>query len=148
MVNNKWLFLAFLVLAIYLSPNIFFPNEAHFLIHDNLDSNVVWYKNLIESGTIFEAKMEIVLNSLIGLPRVCYPPAFNFIIILVWVFPPLLAYNLNIISLHCVAFFSMYVFTNSYILKIKIKLLLHVAFTIIIMAQLINTIAHCLKFTS
>jgi hypothetical protein len=118
-VNNKWLLLAFVVLAVYLSPNIFFPNEAHFLIHDNLDSNVVWYKNLIESGTIFDSNMAIVPNSLGGLPRGCYPSEFNFIIILFWLFPPLIAYNLNIILLHCVAFFSMYVFTNSYIFKNK-----------------------------
>jgi hypothetical protein len=119
MVNNKWLLLAFAVLAVYLSPNIFFPNEAHFLIHDNLDSNVVWYKNLIESGTIFDSNMATVPNSLGGLPRGCYPSEFNFIIILFWLFPPLIAYNLNIILLHCVAFFSMYVFTNSYIFKNK-----------------------------
>ena len=119
MVNNKWLFLAFLVLAIYLSPNIFFPNDAHFLIHDNLDSNVVWYKNLIESGTILDSNQAIVPNSLGGLPRGCYPSEFNFIIILFWLFPPLIAYNLNIIILHCVAFFSMYVFSNTYIFKNK-----------------------------
>lgn len=119
MVNNKWLFLAFLVLGIYLSPNIFFPNDAHFLIHDNLNSNVVWYKNLIESGTLFDTNMAIVPNSLGGLPRGCYPSEFNFMIILFWLFPPLIAYNLNIILLHCVAFFSMYVFTNTYIFKNK-----------------------------
>jgi hypothetical protein len=146
MVNNKWLLLAFVVLAVYLLPNIFFPNDAHFLIHDNLDSNVVWCKNLIESGTIYEVKIAIFFNILGGLPRGCHPPAFNFIIILVWLFPPLLAYNFNIMSLHCVAFFRMYVFTNSYILKIKIKLL-HVAFTIIIMAQRITTIEYCRKLT-
>jgi hypothetical protein len=118
-VSHHWLLLAIVVLLVYLSPNIFLPNDAHFLIHDNLDSNVVWYKNLIESGTIFDSNMAIVPNSLGGLPRGCFPSEFNFIIILFWLFPPLIAYNLNIILLHCVAFCSMYVFANSYIFKNK-----------------------------
>jgi len=117
MVNNKWLLLAFVVLAVYLSPNIFFPTDAHFLIHDNLDSNVVWYKNLIESGKLFDSNQSIVSNSLGGLPRGCYPSEFNFIIILFWLFPPLIAYNINIIILHVVAFYSMYVFSNAFIFK-------------------------------
>lgn len=114
-----FLIAALFILGIYLSPNIFFPNDAHFLIHDNLDSNVVWYKNLIESGTLFDSNKSIVPNSLGGLPRGCYPSEFSFIIILFWLFPPLIAYNINIIILHVVAFFSMYVFLNAYIFKNK-----------------------------
>jgi hypothetical protein len=99
-----FLIVALFILGVYLSPNIFFQNEAHFLIHDNLDSNVVWYKNLIESGTLFDSNQSIVPNSLGGLPRGCYPSEFNVIILLFWIFPPLMAYNLNIILLHVVAF--------------------------------------------
>ena len=32
-----FLIVAIFILGIYLSPNIFFQNNAHFLIHDNLD---------------------------------------------------------------------------------------------------------------
>jgi len=117
LIKNKWLLLAIFILGIYISPNIFFQNEAHFLIHDNLDSNVVWYKNLIESGTLFDSNQSIVPNSLGGLPRGCYPSEFNFIILLFWLFPPLLAYNLNIIILHIIAFLSMYIFSKTYIFK-------------------------------
>jgi hypothetical protein len=112
-----FLIVALFILGIYLSPNIFFQNNAHFLIHDNLDSNVVWYKNLIESGTLFDSNQSTVPNSLGGLPRGCYPSEFNVIILLFWIFPPLMAYNLNIIILHVVAFFSMYVFSKAFIFK-------------------------------
>lgn len=114
-----FLIVALFILGIYLSPNIFFQNNAHFLIHDNLDSNVVWYKNLIESGTLFDSNQSTVPNSLGGLPRGCYPSEFNVIILLFWIFTPLMAYNINIIILHVVAFFSMYVFSKAFIFKNK-----------------------------
>lgn len=109
--------LALLVLLIYLSPNIFFPEEARYLIHDNLDSNVVWYKNLAESGMMFAPNDAIVPNSLDGLPRGCYPPQFNLTILLFWLFPTLVAYNINTVLMHALAFFSMYVFAQTFIFK-------------------------------
>lgn len=115
--QHKWTLLAIFVLIIYLSPNIFFPEKARFVIHDNLDSNVVWYKNLAESGKMFAANNEIIPNSLGGIPRGCYPSQFNFNHSLYLVFAPLLAYNINIIFTHVIAFFSMYVFLRRYVLR-------------------------------
>ena len=39
----------FFLLLIYLSPNLLLLESAQYK-HDNLDSNVLWYKNLAESG--------------------------------------------------------------------------------------------------
>ena len=49
MVNNKWLLLAFVVLAVYLLPNIFFPNDAHFLIHPGLSKEFYTNNKLLHS---------------------------------------------------------------------------------------------------
>ena len=117
MVNNKWLFLAFLVLAIYLSPNIFFPNEAHFLIHDNLDSNVVYYKNLAESGKMFASNLDVIPNSLGGVPRAAYPTEYCLFVLLYLLFPALAAYNINILIMHLVAFLGMYLLIGKFVFK-------------------------------
>jgi len=117
--NNKVILLSLLVILIYLSPNIFVPHQAKYLIHDNLDSNPVWYKNLAESGKMFASSKEIVPNSLGGIPRGCYPSQFNLLYLFYLWFPALFAYNLNIVLMHLIAFFSMYIFSRKYIFKGK-----------------------------
>ncbi|MCD6068720.1 MAG: rane protein [Bacteroidetes bacterium] len=115
--RNKGILLALLVLLIYLSPNIFMAYKARYLVHDNLDSNVVWYKNLAESGKMFADNKEIVPNSLAGIPRGCYPSELNFLHLFYLWFSPLFAYNLNIVIMHLVAFFGMYLLTRKYLFK-------------------------------
>jgi len=112
--KNKGVVLALLVLLIYLSPNIFFPSKARFVIHDNLDSNVVWYKNLAESGKMFASNEAIIPNSLGGIPRGCYPGEFNLLHLFYFFFPALFAYNLNIVLMHLIAFFSAYILGKRY----------------------------------
>lgn len=115
--KNRGILLAMLVLLIYLSPNIFFPHKARFLIHDNLDSNVLWYKNLAESGKMFAGNDAVIPASMGGLPRGCYPAEYNLQHLLYLWFSPLFAYNLNIILTHVLAFLCMYVFCRKYIFK-------------------------------
>lgn len=113
----KYELLALLVLLIYLSPNIFFPEKARYLIHDNLDSNVVWYKNLAESGKMFAGNNEIVPNSLGGIPRGCYPSEWNIMHLLYLVFSPIVAYNINAVLMHVVAFIGMLCLLKKYFPK-------------------------------
>jgi hypothetical protein len=109
--------LAFLFLVVYLSPNIFFPESARFLIHDNLDSNVVWYKMLAESHIMFAPNGTIFPNIYGGIPRGFMPLELNLHILSYMVFSPLVAYNLNIILLHIVAFIGMYILLRDYVFK-------------------------------
>lgn len=119
--SNKFHLFALLILLIYLSPNIFIPHQAVYLIHDNLNSNVVWYKNLAESGKFFGANNEIVPRSLSGLPRGCYPSELNFLHLFYLIFSPLIAYNLNIVVIHLVAFYGMFLLANRYFFNNKNK---------------------------
>lgn len=118
-IKHRYILLALTVILIYLSPNIFLPHKARFVIHDNLDSNVLWFKNLGESGKMFASNNEIIPNSLGGIPRGCYPSEFNFLYLFYLWFPALFAYNLNIVLMHLVAFFSMYMFNRRFIFKGK-----------------------------
>lgn len=45
-----WIFLSFVLLGYYLSP--LFQTTFYVPVYDNLDSNVIWYKILAESGEI------------------------------------------------------------------------------------------------
>lgn len=74
-------------------------------------------KNLADSGTLFSSSDTIVPNSLGGLPRGCYPSEFSILYLLYWIFSPLLAYNINIIIIHLVAFFGMYILSGRYFFR-------------------------------
>jgi hypothetical protein len=109
--------LAFFVLLIYLSPNIFFPEEARLLVHDNLDSNVVWYKNIANSPVLFGENTDKVEFTLNGLERGVFASEYNFIIWLYYWFSPINAYHLNIIFQSLIAFLGMYLFSKRYVFE-------------------------------
>jgi hypothetical protein len=109
--------LALLFLLVYLSPNIFFADHARYLIHDNINSNVVWYKILSDSGMLFASNNSIVPNVLWGIPRGVLPSELNVNVLLYSFLSPLTAYNLNIILIHFIAFTGMYKLLTSYVFK-------------------------------
>ena len=99
----------FIVLMIYLLPNWLFWEGSQFMIHDNLDSNVVWFKNLAESASMFSYNIDAKIpQTLGGLSRSFYPSELNLLILLYYLFPPFIAYNINIILLHVTAFLGMF----------------------------------------
>jgi len=116
--NTLWVFISIITLTLYLSP--LFYDVFYVPTFDNLDSNIVWYKILAESGLIFSDNNTIIPNMMNGLPRSSYPGEFNVILWLYYFFKPQTAFIINEFIIHLVAFFSMYIFLNRYIVKKKI----------------------------
>jgi len=105
-----------MVLLIYMSPLLIFGENSHVTYHDNLDSGVVWYKVLAESGQIFGTSNTIIPNIMGGLPRFSYPSEFNLIVWLFYFFRPFPAYMINQFILHTIAFWGMYIFLKRHFL--------------------------------
>ena len=67
--NNKeikLLVFAAIILILYLSPLFILGENAHIRVHDNLDSNLSWYKVLARSGEIIgpiDATIPQVINN-------------------------------------------------------------------------------------
>ena len=113
--NNQHFILAFAVFLIYFSPNLFFQDEAHILIRDNLDSNVVWYKNIAQSTVLFGDNSDTVDWIKNGIPRGLFVSEFNIIIWLYYFFSPETAYHINIILQTLIAFIGMMLFVSKYV---------------------------------
>ncbi len=113
----KWLWqiISFIAISIYLGPLILFGENINMLIYDNLDSNVVWLKILAESGMIFAQNDTIIPNMMNGLPRLSYGSEFNVLLWLYYFFSPITAYTINEVLIHTIAFFSMFLLINSYV---------------------------------
>lgn len=106
-----------MVLFIFMSPLLIFGENSHIFYHDNLDSGIVWYKVLAESGQIFGASSTIIPNIMGGLPRFTYPSEFNVIVWLFYFFKPFTAYMLNQFLLHTIAFLGMYLLLKHHFLN-------------------------------
>ena len=111
--NKLWSAISVLLLGWYLSP--LFYHTFYVPIFDNLDSNVVWFKILAESGKIFAPNNAIIQNMMGGLPRSSYGSEFNLILWLYYFFKPQTAYIINEVLIHLIAFFSMFLFLRKYV---------------------------------
>ena len=115
--NNKYISLSVAILILYLSPLFILGQNSHILIHDNLDSNVVVFKILAESGQIFGSFDATIPNIMNGLSRNCLGSEFNVILWLYYLLEPFTAYIVNITVMHFIAFIGMYLLLKSHFLR-------------------------------
>lgn len=110
--NKNWLLYSATlgILLLFLSPHFSNIQESKFLIHDNLNSNVVWNTVLANSPDVFSIKNEKIEGILNALPSGVYRSEFTYITPLYRFFSPLIAYNINAIFIHLFAFFSALLF--------------------------------------
>jgi len=112
-----WWIISTMAMVWYLSPLLFNQGTFYVPIYDNLDSIVVSYKILAESGMIFSANDAIIPNMMNGLPRASYGGEFDVILWLYYFFESKTAFIINEIVIHLVAFLSMFIFLKRYIVK-------------------------------
>ena len=121
--STKWFWkvISFVAIAMYLAPLILWGENINMLIYDNLDSNVVWLKILAESGMIFAENDAIIPNMMNGLPRLSYGSEFNVLLWLYYFFSPIVAYTINEVLIHTIAFFSMFLLINRYVVPAHLR---------------------------
>ena len=107
-IKKNHLYISFIILFLYLSPLLIFWGDIPALKHDNLDSNVIIWKILSNSGMLFAENNALVPNMMNGLPRLSYGSEFKLIILFFYLFPPLVAYMINEFLIHIFAFIGMY----------------------------------------
>jgi hypothetical protein len=72
---------------------------------------------LIESGNLFGSFDSTIPQMMDGLPRNSFPSEFNFIVLFFYLFPPFIAYALNLTLMHFVAFFGMYLLLSTHFIR-------------------------------
>ncbi|WP_040203853.1 DUF6044 family protein [Neobacillus jeddahensis] len=112
------IFFALLVLAIYLSPLFILQENAHIRVHDNLDSNLAWYKVLARSGEMFGGVKAVIPQIINGqLSRNAFGTEYSLIVWLYALFPTMIAYGLSQALTRVVAFFGMYLLLKDHFLR-------------------------------
>jgi hypothetical protein len=115
--DQKWLYIAIIIIVIYVSPYFLLGENAHIRVHDNLDSNLAWYKVLSESGEIFGSLQAVIPQVMNGLPRNAFGTEFSGIVWLHTLFPTMVAYGLSQMVTRIFAFWGMYLLLRDHFLK-------------------------------
>ncbi|ASK62587.1 hypothetical protein CFK37_10705 [Virgibacillus phasianinus] len=114
--KNKFILIACLIILGYLMPYYILGADTHIRVHDNLDSNIVWYKMIAESGNIFSMPYTEFDNVINGLPRSSLPSGLDAMVWLYVLFGPFPAYVINQTVMRFVAFFGMYLLLKKTVL--------------------------------
>jgi hypothetical protein len=107
--EHRLIIIALLVIAVYLSPLFILQENAHIRVHDNLDSNLAWYKVLVRSGEMFghvNASIPQIING--QLSRNAFGTEYSIIVWLYALFPTMIAYGISQGLTRIAAFFGMY----------------------------------------
>ncbi|MBS8264345.1 hypothetical protein DYI25_07845 [Mesobacillus boroniphilus] len=115
-----------IVISLFLSPYFILGDDAHIRVHDNLDSNLAWYKVLAESGQIagpLESRISQIIN---GLPRNALGTEYSLIVWLYVWFPTMIAYGISQTITRFIAFLGMYLVLKDHFVKGKDKSLIRV----------------------
>lgn len=116
--ERTYIFGALLIIILWVLPYFVLGEQAHMRILDNLDSNIAWYKVLMDSGQLFgpiNAHIPQIING--QLSRDAYYSEYYGIIELFRFFPSVIAYGLNQAITRLIAFLGMYLLLRRYVIK-------------------------------
>lgn len=85
-------------------------------VHDNLDSNIAWYKVVTRSGELFGSVHAVIPQIINGLPRNAFGTEFSGIVWLHALFPSIYAYGLSQAITRAFAFIGMYLLLRKYVI--------------------------------
>jgi hypothetical protein len=115
--HNIFIGVALFILILYLMPYFVLGEDTHIREHDNLDSNIVWYKLLSESGQIFTLTDTMLPNVINGLPRSALASGLDAMVWLYVLFEPMTAYTIGQTIMRFAAFFGMYLLLKRHIVR-------------------------------
>lgn len=115
--ERQLIIFSLVIIALYLSPLWILGENAHIRVHDNLDSNLAWYKVLSKSGEMFGTIHSTIPQVINGLPRNALGTEFSIIVWLYHLFPTMVAYTLSQALTRFIAFFGMYFLLKKHFLN-------------------------------
>src|SRR3954469_15916659 len=116
--DKLYIALALIIIALWVSPYFILGEKAHMRILDNMDSNIAWYKVLMNSGQLYgsiHANIPQVMNG--QLSRNAIYSEYYGIVQLFRFFPAEMAYGLNQTICRFIAFLGMYLLLKKYVIK-------------------------------
>lgn len=124
--ERKLIIFSLIVISLFISPYFILGDDAHIRVHDNLDSNLAWYKVLAESGQLTGSTDSRIPQIINGLPRNALGTEFSLIVWLYALFPTMVAYGISQGITRFIAFLGMYLVLKDHFIKGEDKSLIRV----------------------
>ncbi|MBC2175309.1 hypothetical protein HCB27_01670 [Listeria booriae] len=110
--------IAVLLLFVFVAPLFILGGNSHIRIHDNLDSNMTWYRVLLNSGNYLAKTGTNIPQMLDGFaPRDAFDSQFVGIVWLYAIFPTPLAFAVSQLITRVFAFIGMRLWLRDYVIK-------------------------------
>jgi hypothetical protein len=117
--EKKRITFALIIITVYLAPLFILGDNAHIRVHDNLDSNLAWYRVLVNSGELFGSIHSTIPQVINGLPRNALGTEFSGIVWLHALLPTMAAYAVSQALTRYIAFLGMYLLLKKHFIKGK-----------------------------
>ncbi|MDR2207309.1 MAG: DUF6044 family protein [Flavobacteriaceae bacterium] len=114
--DKNVLILSFLFLLMLSSPLLLLGGNVPYEVWDNLDSNVVWRKLMIDNHMIFADSFAVIPQIMSGIPRISLSSELNLFVLLAKIFPPTVSLGVNRFLQIMVGFWGMYLLCRKYII--------------------------------
>ena len=101
----------------YVLPWFILGENGYIRIGDNLDSNTIWNKLLIDSNKIFADSLDSIYGIMGGLPRLSFPSEYSILLWLTKWLDITYAHALNQLIMRLTAYIGMFLLLDRYILK-------------------------------
>lgn len=105
---------AALILMVFLAPMYILGENSHIRVHDNMDSNIAWYKVLKDQKQLFGPINDTIEQIINGLPRNAIGTEFSGIEWLHYWLPSMTAYAISQTITRVFAFIGMYLLLKRY----------------------------------
>lgn len=117
-IERKQELLAIALILIFTAPLFILGGNSHIRIHDNLDSNMTWYRVLLDCGNYLAKTGSNIPQMLDGVaPRDAFDSQFVGIVWLYAIFPAPLAFAFSQLITRIFAFIGMRLWLRDYIIK-------------------------------
>src|SRR5699024_8120745 len=120
-INHKRQGIASLLTIVYLLPYYILEPDTHIRIHDNMNSTMVWYKLLEESGHTITLSDVQRPNAINGLPRSTLPSGMDATLWMYLLFKPMTVYIINQTLMRFVVLFGMYLLLRNHVFRTKVS---------------------------
>ncbi len=116
-ISEKNLFIfGIAIITITFLPYLFWGEDSHIRIHDNLDSNLVWVKMILDQGGIFNPPTTVIEQTMDGLPYSSVYSSYDISFIFFSLFGTFWGYISNKFLMALVAFLGMYLLLKKHFL--------------------------------
>lgn len=115
--SNTYLLVGiFLIAILTLFPFLYYQGDVTLRIHDNMDSNIVWVKMLIDNNACWVAPDTIVEQLMGGVPRSSLSSTYDLPLLIFWTFGIFWGYAINKLLLAVIGFVGMYLLLKKHLL--------------------------------